>query len=719
MADAKIVLSASDQTKSAFDSAQRNMRSLESQAGSVSSAMAKMGISLSAALSVSWIKSVVDSLDHLNDLSQKTGIAADTLGGLGFAATQSGGDLEGVTAAAGKLNKSLAEAAAGNKEMVAAFGAMGISATDASGKTKTVDVAMAEIADKFSTYKNGPEKVALAMKLFGKAGADQISMLNEGGDKLRENVDYYKRFSGVTVQLTQDADLFNDTLGKVNLISGSLGTTIAAALMPSMQAVADEFLSMKEQGSSFSVVAEAIKTVFESLAITAANVSFVFKGVGREIGAIVAQGVALANGDLNGFTAISEAVKADGVRARAELDSLERLILGTIRYSPDDQSSAEANRLGIKKQPAKKDAPRLPPPAGNVSDSEIKKFTSALQGLEQQLGSLNHQTEAEKVIYQLTSGSLKDLTDAHKAEILSVAGEIDIRKQLEDQLKREQDELLRVATVRDNGLAIQASAIVAGRNQLDQYQFETSLIGKTAQQQAILNAERQIDLQMRAQLKAAADNAGDNNQQFEKDQKNIEAAAQALRDGLIPAMRERMELETSWSTGSKAAIDDYLNNINNAATQSKNLLTNAFKGMEDALVNFVKTGKLDFASLADSIVSDLIRIQIQKSIVGPMAASMSGFLGLSFDGGGFTGPGARAGGMDGKGGFMAMLHPNETVLDHTKGQSAPAGQSVTVVQNFTVGDVASVSMVRQAVAGSERRIAGAMGRSMNYGGALA
>jgi len=56
-------------------------------------------------------------------------------------------------------------------------------------------------------------------------------------------------------------------------------------------------------------------------------------------------------------------------------------------------------------------------------------------------------------------------------------------------------------------------------------------------------------------------------------------------------------------------------------------------------------------------------------------------------------------------------------LDHTRGQSS--GGAVTVVQNFTVGDVASVSLVRQAVSGSERRIAAAMGRSMNYGGALA
>lgn len=40
----------------------------------------------------------------------------------------------------------------------------------------------------------------------------------------------------------------------------------------------------------------------------------------------------------------------------------------------------------------------------------------------------------------------------------------------------------------------------------------------------------------------------------------------------------------------------------------------------------------------------------------------------SFDGGGYTGMGARSGGLDGKGGFMAMLHPNETLIDHSKGQ---------------------------------------------------
>ena len=54
-------------------------------------------------------------------------------------------------------------------------------------------------------------------------------------------------------------------------------------------------------------------------------------------------------------------------------------------------------------------------------------------------------------------------------------------------------------------------------------------------------------------------------------------------------------------------------------SQTERLVKNAFKGMEDALVEFVTTGKLDFKSLADPIIADLVRIQIRQSITQPLA----------------------------------------------------------------------------------------------------
>lgn len=83
---------------------------------------------------------------------------------------------------------------------------------------------------------------------------------------------------------------------------------------------------------------------------------------------------------------------------------------------------------------------------------------------------------------------------------------------------------------------------------------------------------------------------------------------------------------------------------------------------------------------------------------------------LSFDGGGWTGSGARSGGLDDKGGFLAMMHPNETVIDHTKGQQAGGGHisigfdhstgSLTATMYDVAGNVvaqASPSIQRGAV----------------------
>lgn len=60
------------------------------------------------------------------------------------------------------------------------------------------------------------------------------------------------------------------------------------------------------------------------------------------------------------------------------------------------------------------------------------------------------------------------------------------------------------------------------------------------------------------------------------------------------------------------------------------------------------------------------------------AAMIAGQTLASFEGGGHIGGRSRSGGMDNKGGVLAMLHPNESVIDHTKGQSG----GITVINNI-------------------------------------
>ena len=176
-------------------------------------------------------------------------------------------------------------------------------------------------------------------------------------------------------------------------------------------------------------------------------------------------------------------------------------------------------------------------------------------------------------------------------------------------------------------------------------------------------------------------------------------------ENLVDSFVALEDTGTSAITNLQSPLAVYADQLTNAQTRTKDFETtavNAFKKAEDALVDFVKTGKLDFKDLIDSLLSDLVRFEIRQKFITPMfegfkssRSSGGGFFSSFLDGlgtlfgapsgqgGGFTGMGARAGGIDGKGGFPAILHPNETVIDHHQGQSG--GIVINQSVNFATG----------------------------------
>lgn len=324
------------------------------------------------------VTSSINAQDHLNDLSKKTGIAADTLGGIGFAAQQSGGDLDSAAAAAGKLNKSLAEAAAGNVEAAAAFKVLGINVRDAAGNTKTADVALAEIADKFAGYADGPEKAALALRLFGKAGADIIPLLDEGGRALQANIEYFKKYSGVTNETAQQADQFNDTLAKLKLLSGAFGKTLAAELLPALQGLADLFLENKEKGDQFRGVAGDLADVLKVAAFSAGAAAIGFITLGRSIGGALAAADAARQFHFEEAFNISKETLADLGVAKDKIAALYEAI--NKGQQQDDGSNFSHEGRGSKA--IKPPAPRLPPAAGTGDDPTKKLLENQLKAIE-------------------------------------------------------------------------------------------------------------------------------------------------------------------------------------------------------------------------------------------------------------------------------------------------------------------------------------------------
>jgi hypothetical protein len=302
------------------EASRRTEQSMNRMQGAVNVAKLAIG-ALAGAVSVgmlaSLVKGAVDAADNLRDMSQQTGIAVEELNGLGFAAGQAGGSLETMVSAAGKLNKSIEDAAKGGKETGEAFKALGIDVIDSSGDLKKADVVMAELADQFAKYRDGPEKVALAMALLGKSGTDMIPLLNDGGAAMRENIEYAKQYSGQTTELSNAADNFNDTMGKLEIQQRGFANAVASQVLPVMQQLADGFLGAAEQSNKFASSSSVIAGSLKVLGSTAYDVTADFKRLGVSIGGFFAIQNGMFSGSLDQMRTAKTAMNA-------ELDAIDQ-----------------------------------------------------------------------------------------------------------------------------------------------------------------------------------------------------------------------------------------------------------------------------------------------------------------------------------------------------------------------------------------------------------
>jgi len=126
-------------------------------------------------------------------------------------------------------------------------------------------------------------------------------------------------------------------------------------------------------------------------------------------------------------------------------------------------------------------------------------------------------------------------------------------------------------------------------------------------------------------------------------------------------------------------LDDVQSGIEGVSSALAQAAVNG-ENMGEALVGALK-----------NIAATILETQIYNGLMSlagglfGVPVSMGGGGRLSFEGGGYTGSGARSGGMDGRGGFLAMLHPNETVVDHSKGQSMGGGPAVVQHLHLSMG----------------------------------
>lgn len=534
---------------------------------------------------IQFAKNLLDTADKLDEVAQRTGTSASELAKFSGAAELSGVGIDGLAKAMQKLALAQVEAKSGTEQFRAAFQILGVLFQDVNGALRPSGEVLKDIADRFSTLPDGAEKAALAVKLFGKSGTELIPVLNQGADSL-------ERFGlNISDDFAARAGQFNDSITQLgNSFKSSFIEGLEAAL-PALQEVVNAFKDTTGESdlvvTAFEGIGEAVRllgiafTVFvdtfangvDSIIVGARLMaSYVQDYVGHAtnlVTTLASQLASVLTGDLAGAAAAEKKFQDESL-ARSKKFADER---GAITDNYVKRVKDRANNI----------------------ESVTKRLSanSLLLGYGTVEEIRQRQKDATAVAPRRATGAAPDVSGLGGSGGAS----------------KLQNELNAAKALREAGL----QEIEIEKLKLEAYKYSGAELER-------LTAIKKSDIEVTKATKNMT----------EEGAAAYREAAKAVLDQKLALIDLEEQQKHSFTVGIAQGARDYLEKVQDVASQSKVAFTNAFKGMEDALVGFVKTGKFNFSDLADSIISDIIRIAVRQAVIAPLLGGITGL----FSGGG-------------------------------------------------------------------------------------
>lgn len=372
------------------------MQSIQKSASMAATALGAIGVGLSVAAFTGWIRSAIDAADETNKMAQKIGVAVKDVAGLQLAFRQAGIEGGALQTSMSKLSVAIAN---GNDALVA----MNINTRNTDGTLKSTRQVLGEVADKFKSYEDGASKTALAVQLFGKAGAELIPLLNAGADSL-DAFDEMARKLGLTLtdETAARAEKFNDTLDLMGQGFKGISMQVAAQLLPTLEGLADQFFSSMTEGDRLKRIAEGLSIGLKGLYIT---VVLVYEAVETMVDTLYTAGkqiYAVMSGDIQGALKL-------GTEWSGRMKSNWTLALEEVNKAWNANGSTAISTMTAITAATKQQAPY-------VSDAS-KKQAEELKKLEEAYQKLILSVDEKIAINKAEVDSSEKLTDSQKLEI--------------------------------------------------------------------------------------------------------------------------------------------------------------------------------------------------------------------------------------------------------------------------------------------------------------
>jgi hypothetical protein len=231
-------------------------------AAAITAAFATMATGVAAG-----VKQALTEADKLGKMAQSIGIPVEELSGLKHAADLSGISIEALGKSVAKLSKTMLEAAANPaSEAAKSFQALGISVKNADGSLKSSSTVLTEVAGRFENMTDGVGKTAIAMRLFGRSGADLIPLLNAGKKGLEEMIQEARDLGLVIDEKTaKSAEAFNDNLTRLHRVMNGVFIQMAAHMAPGLEQLSGRLVQAAKDTDLVKGAANFLITGLENL----------------------------------------------------------------------------------------------------------------------------------------------------------------------------------------------------------------------------------------------------------------------------------------------------------------------------------------------------------------------------------------------------------------------------------------------------------------------
>lgn len=210
-----------------------------------------IGVAMLAEKLIEAGKSAAEFGDKIQQATQKTGMSAESLQGLGFAARMSDIDFQSLSVGMEHLSRAMLQTQQGSLQSASAFQSVGISAQQLKSKSMSMDEVLAKVADRFHATKDGATKTALAMQLFGRSGAQLIPMLDQGSAGIDAMKAKAKQLGIVmSDEAVKQSAEFADKLKELSAEGEATTRNLMGALMPAMNKIVGAFLKGSSDGGA-------------------------------------------------------------------------------------------------------------------------------------------------------------------------------------------------------------------------------------------------------------------------------------------------------------------------------------------------------------------------------------------------------------------------------------------------------------------------------------